>query len=244
MRLFGLIGNPLTHSFSKTYFTQKFSSLNLSDCAYENFELETIDQLKDLIDSNAQLQGLNVTIPYKEKVLSFLKEQDDVVKEIGACNCIKIFDGALYGYNTDVTGFEKALLPFLKMQHTNALVLGTGGASKAVQFVLKKLGIDYLLVSRSGEEGTVNYDKLSKSILQSHKIIINTTPLGTFPKVEDYPPIPYQYLTPAHLLYDLVYNPATTTFLNKGSANGAAITNGYAMLVAQAEESWNIWDSY
>jgi shikimate dehydrogenase len=244
MRIFGLIGNPLAHSFSKNYFTQKFISLNLSDCIYENFELQSIDQLQKLIISRPLLKGLNVTIPFKQVVLSYLKDHSDVVKEIGACNCIKIHDDELYGYNTDVTGFENSLLECIQPQHTQALVLGTGGASKAVQFVLKKLRIDYLLVSRSGIKDTITYQKISKDILGSHKLIINTTPLGTFPKINEYPDLPYQFLTQDHFLYDLVYNPEITTFLSKGATNGAQGSNGYRMLVLQAEESWAIWNDY
>lgn len=243
MKLYGLIGYPLTHSFSKKYFTEKFQKEEMHNCAYENFPLSTIEQLKILLQEQTGLHGLNVTIPYKEQVIPFLNEMNEVVKATGACNCIKIEEGKLKGYNTDVIGFEKSLQPFLKPNHTKALIFGTGGAAKAVEYVLQKLGIDYLFVSRKkGSDKTISYHELKVEILQQHLLLINTTPLGMYPKVDDCPDIAYNYLTPQHHLFDLVYNPEKTLFLQKGKAQGATIQNGYEMLILQAEESWRIWE--
>lgn len=242
MKLYGLIGFPLTHSFSKKYFTEKFQQTGIDNCLYENFPLENIDQIKHLLN-NTDLKGLNVTIPYKEQVLPFLDEQNEVVKAIGACNCIKINNGKLKGFNTDVVGFENSIKNFLKPYHTKALIFGTGGAAKAVEYVLQKLNIDYLFVSRKkGTPKTISYHELKVEILQEHLLLINTTPLGMYPKVDDCPDIAYDYLTPQHHLYDLVYNPEKTLFLQKGEMKGATIQNGYEMLILQAEESWRIWN--
>jgi shikimate dehydrogenase len=243
MRRFGLIGFPLTHSFSQKYFNEKFVQLGLVDCMYENFSLAHIDELKNVLDQKG-LCGFNITIPYKKQVISFLDEQSDVVKQIGACNCVNIKNGVLTGYNTDVTGFEKSLSTFLKPHHTTALVLGTGGASAAVIFVLKKLGIEYQYVSREKSATAISYDELDKAMIESHHLLINTTPVGMYPNVFDFPAIPYQYLTAQHYLYDLVYNPAETKFLEQGRLQGAIIQNGQEMLVLQAEESWRIWNSH
>jgi shikimate dehydrogenase len=244
MKVYGLIGYPLTHSFSKKYFTEKFKQEGIPGCVYENFPLENIEQLKNLLQQETQLFGLNVTIPYKEQVISFLDERDEVVKATGACNCIKIEKRKLKGFNTDVTGFEKSLKKYLQPQHTKALIFGTGGAAKAVEYVLQKLGIDYLFVSRKkGNAKTISYHDLKVEILLQHLLLINTTPLGMYPKVDDCPDIAYDYLTPHHHLYDLVYNPGKTLFLQKGEAMGATVQNGYEMLILQAEESWRIWGS-
>ena len=244
MKLYGLVGYPLTHSFSKKYFTEKFQQEGIHDCVYENFPLETIGQLKDLLQNQSGLQGLNVTIPYKEQVIPFLNEMNDVVKATGACNCIKIEGGKLKGFNTDVIGFEKSLTKFLQPYHIKALIFGTGGAAKAVEYVLQKLGIDYLFVSRKkGTDKTISYHELKVEILQEYLLLINTTPLGMYPKVDDCPDIAYNYLTPQHHLFDLVYNPEKTLFLQKGEGQGATIQNGYEMLLLQAEESWRIWNS-
>ncbi|RTL59174.1 MAG: shikimate dehydrogenase [Sphingobacteriales bacterium] len=242
MKVYGLIGYPLSHSFSKKYFTEKFQRETITDCVYENFPLENIEQLKEVL-ANPGLQGLNVTIPYKEQVIPFLNEQNDVVKATGACNCIKIEKGKRKGFNTDVVGFEKSLKQFLQPHHNKALIFGTGGAAKAVEYVLQKLGIDYLFVSRKkGTAKTISYHELKVEILQQHLLLINTTPLGMYPKVDECPDIAYDYLTPRHHLYDLVYNPEKTLFLQKGEAKGATIQNGYEMLLLQAEESWRIWN--
>jgi len=243
MRRFGLIGYPLSHSFSKKYFEEKFLKENIRDCNYQNFELENLDQLSVLLKSKTNLKGLNVTIPFKESVLSFLHNKEKVVEETGACNCIKINDGILTGYNTDVTGFRKSIREKLKPHHKKALLLGSGGASKAVQYVLKQLGIEFTIVSRRQIENGLQYNEVGKKTMNEHDLIINTTPIGMFPHIDDEPPIPYEHLTHKYLLYDLIYNPKKTKFLQKGEEQGAQILNGYQMLVIQAEESWRIWNS-
>jgi shikimate dehydrogenase len=243
MRLYGLLGKTLKHSFSKAYFTEKFAALNIADCRYENFELTSIDELPGLLVNNPSIKGLNVTIPYKEDVIPFLDEKNEVVRKINACNCINIVDGKLIGHNTDVFGFEQSLRPFLKPHHTKALILGTGGAAKAVQYTLKKLGISFLVVSRSKNDFTATYEEVDKSILQNYTLIINTSPLGMYPKMDEAAPIPYDFLTSQHLLFDLIYNPEKTLFLKRGEECGAQIANGKEMLLLQAEESWRIWNS-
>jgi shikimate dehydrogenase len=247
MRLFGLIGYPLSHSFSKGYFTSKFEKEQIANCKYENFPIESIQVLPSVLENNPDINGLNVTIPYKEKVIPFLNDISPEAKEIGAVNTIRIIKERktirLKGYNTDVYGFMESLRPLLKPHHTSALVLGTGGASKAVKFALKKLNITYTSVSRSKSEHTITYEDLTKEIMLHNMLIINTTPLGTFPKVEEYPPLPYQYLTSEHLLYDLVYNPAVTAFLNQGVLHNCQTKNGLEMLHLQAEKAWKIWNS-
>ncbi|MDX2046796.1 MAG: shikimate dehydrogenase [Chitinophagaceae bacterium] len=242
MKRYGLIGYPLSHSFSKKFFTDKFEKEGLKDCVYENFPLEKIEQLGVLIKSDPSLLGFNVTIPYKEQVLHFLAGANQLVKSSGACNCIKIADGKLYGFNTDIIAFEQSLQHKLKPHHSNALILGTGGAAKAVQFVLQKLGIRYQYVSRKKSMGNLSYDELTDKVIASHLLIVNTTPLGMFPQVVEAPPIPYKAIGPQHFLFDLIYNPEKTLFLQKGEERGAAIQNGYEMLVLQAEESWRIWN--
>ncbi|MBL7742392.1 MAG: shikimate dehydrogenase [Chitinophagaceae bacterium] len=242
MRLFGLIGYPLTHSFSKRYFSEKFENEGIKDCRYELFPIPSIGELNSILDKHPDLAGINVTIPYKEQVLSFLNEKDDVVQKIKACNCIRINEGKLKGYNTDVTGFERSLKEKLQPNHHKALVLGTGGASKAVEFVLQRLGITFRNVSRKPSVHSYSYEQLTPAVIADHTLIVNTTPLGTFPAVNEAPPLPYEALTSRHYLFDLVYNPARTLFLQKGEERGAAIKNGYDMLVIQAEESWRIWN--
>ena len=242
MKLYGLIGRPLKHSFSKAYFTDKFKKENIEDCLYENFELETIQQLPSIVTSHPELCGLNVTIPYKKEVLPFLHVKTKVVEAVGACNCIRIEGGKWYGFNTDVPGFQKALQPLLKPHHTRALVLGTGGSSGAVQYALQDLGIAYTCVSREKGPHTITYADLDPTILNAHTLLINTTPVGMFPQVDTAPDVPYHLVTPNHLLFDLIYNPEQTLFLQKGAAQGAATANGYRMLILQAEESWRIWN--
>jgi shikimate dehydrogenase len=243
MRLFGLIGYPLSHSFSKKYFEDKFKREGLADCRYELFPLRSIDGLKEILKGNPDLKGLNVTIPYKQQVLSFLDSFSNIPEEIKACNCIKINKGKLIGYNTDVIGFEKSLRPLLKPWHKKALILGNGGATGAVTFILKKLDISYVIVSRSlHANSTLCYKDLSDQLMQENLLIINTTPLGMYPQTEQYPDIPYEFITSNHLLYDLIYNPAKTLFLQKGEEKGATIKNGEEMLILQAEESWRIWN--
>jgi len=242
MRRFGLIGYPLSHSFSQKYFTEKFSQSGLTDCVYENFSLKDIGELTAVL-KQADLCGLNITIPYKKQVMDFLTDASEVVAKIGACNCINIKDGKLTGHNTDVFGFEQSLLPFLKPHHTKALVLGTGGASAAVEFVLKKLRIPFQSVSRNASDTSISYDAVDENIISSHNLIINTTPLGMYPNVDKCADIPYQYLTSKHHLYDLIYNPAETKFLEKGRLQDATTQNGQEMLRLQAEESWRIWNA-
>jgi len=245
MRLFGLIGYPLTHSFSGRYFSEKFEKEGWTDCRYELFPLSSIDDLPLLISDNPLLMGLNVTIPYKKVVIPFLDASDHLPKGVGACNCIRIVDGRLEGFNTDVIGFENSLHPLLMANHSNALILGNGGATEAVAYVLKKLGIHFEIVSRILHEGsTITYKEVGEAIIRSHQLIINTTPSGMFPMVDQCPEIPYQYIGPGHLLFDLIYNPAETLFLRKGMEQGAATKNGEEMLKIQAEESWRIWNEF
>jgi shikimate dehydrogenase len=243
MIYFGLIGKTLSHSFSKVYFTEKFEKLGLQDHSYENFELQTIDEIRTVISKHSELKGLNVTVPYKEEVIQYLSSLDPVVKEMNACNCIKIEGRNLIGYNTDVFGFSRSLKKYLNPNHNKALVLGTGGASKAVQYSLSQMQIAFKVISREKQDDILAYEDVTKDILQEHQIIINTTPLGMYPETNSFPSLPYQYLTKKHLLFDLVYNPAKTRFLLKGEESGATIVNGYEMLVLQAEESWRIWNS-
>jgi shikimate dehydrogenase len=240
---FGLIGYPLGHSFSKKYFEEKFAKENLHDCVFDLFPIKEIAEFKNLIADHQNFVGLAVTIPYKETVIPFLDNITDAAKKIGAVNCIQFVNGKTVGYNTDVIGFEKSLKPLMQEHHTQALILGTGGASKAVQYVLKNIGINFLLVSRTKANNTIMYEDISEEILHSHLLIINTTPLGMSPKEESFPNLPYQFLTPKHLLYDLIYKPEKTLFLQKGEEQGCIIKNGFEMLVLQAEENWKIWNS-
>ncbi len=244
MKKFAVIGYPLTHTFSPKFFAEKFLKENITDCVYEAIEIKKIDDLKSIISKTPELIGMNVTIPHKKNVVALLDEMDDVVKKIGSCNCIKLVENKLYGYNTDVNGFEKSLTPQLKNFHTNALILGTGGAASAVAYVLDKLRINYHFVSREKKsiQNVISYKDLTEKIIQKNLLIINTSPLGMFPQVKKMPDIPYQFLTPLHYLFDLIYNPVKTLFLKKGEEKGAAIKNGWDMLVIQAEESWKIWN--
>lgn len=243
MRKFGLIGFPLSHSFSPAYFAEKFAKEGFDDCSYEAYPIESIEKLPALLNDHPELEGINVTIPYKKSVIPFLDSATEAVERIAACNCIKIRNAKLKGYNTDVLGFEKSLSPKLTGKHTHALILGTGGSAAAVEFVLDKLGIEYLFVSRnpSAKKG-LSYGELTEEVMRENTLIINTTPLGMFPAVGNCPDIPYEFLTTDHYLFDLVYNPAETLFLKKGAEKGAIIKNGADMLVIQAEESWKIWN--
>lgn len=251
MKLFGLIGFPLSHSFSKKYFTEKFEQEKIADCKYELFELSNLDAFPNLLKRNPELVGLNITIPYKQQILPFLDELDDAsASRIGAVNTIKIApNGSLKGYNTDYYGFKISLEIWLNKLniHPNnlkALVLGNGGASKAVETALKDLGIQILKVVRSeGIENSTKYQDLTDAIMHQHRLIINTTPLGTYPNIDSAPPIPYHLLSSNHLLYDLVYNPAETAFLKIGYEKGAQIHNGLPMLHLQADKAWEIWNS-
>ncbi len=243
MRLFGLIGYPLSHSFSKKYFTEKFEREAINDCRYELFPLISIDALSSLLQKQPALEGLNVTIPYKKAVLPFLDSVKNIPPGLEACNCIRIKDGKLSGFNTDVIAFEKSLSSLLKPHHKKALVLGNGGAAAAIGYVLKKLGIDFHLVSRAIHDGsTLTYKDLNEEIISECHLVINCTPLGMHPKPDEFPHIPYRYITDKHLLYDLLYNPPVTLFLQKGQERGAVIKNGLEMLELQAEESWKIWN--
>ncbi|MBZ4188253.1 shikimate dehydrogenase family protein [Niabella beijingensis] len=241
MTLYGLIGFPLSQSFSKRYFTEKFEEEGIADCRYEAFEIPSIQYLTTLLQQYPELAGFNVTIPYKQEVMAFLQELDGEAASIGACNCIRISEGRLKGYNTDASAFETTLLEQLQPHHTQALILGTGGAAKAVCYTLEKLGIAYKSVSRNPEEGELGYNDLDGAVMEAYPLIINTTPLGSFPKTEGKPDLPYDRINSNHYLYDLVYNPPLTGFLEEGRKRGALIKNGYDMLVAQAELSWNIW---
>ncbi len=243
MRQFGLIGFPLSHSFSKGFFAEKFSTENILDAHYENYPIESIDLFKSLWENNSNLNGLNVTIPYKKAVIPFLQNPSKVVEAIQACNCIRLYDGVLYGYNTDVIGFEQSLLPYLKPQHQKALIFGTGGAAAAVEWVLQKLGISYQFVSRTESKGGLTYESLDASIISAHTLLINTSPVGMYPNIEEAPALPYDAITDQHHLYDLVYNPAQTKFLALGASQGATTQNGLEMLHIQANASWEIWNS-
>jgi shikimate dehydrogenase len=238
--MYGIIGYPLSQTFSPDYFNAKFERLGLKD-SYHKFPLATIDELKAVLQSHPELKGLNVTIPYKEAVIPFLDELHDTAQEIGAVNTVKIRDGKLKGYNTDVTGFRDSLQPLLQPQHRQALILGTGGASKAVAYALQQLHVAYRFVSRTPAAGEFSYAMLDRKTIEEHLLIVNTTPLGMTPDMDNAPAIPYEYLGPSHLLYDLIYNPAETLFLQRGKVQGAAIKNGYDMLIGQAEAAWNIW---
>jgi len=247
MKTFGLIGFPLGHSFSKKFFSEKFELEGIRDCRYELFPMENIDSIRHLLAGEETLRGLNVTIPHKVNVLPFLNELDDAAKMIGAVNCISVEkkNGKtwLKGYNTDAFGFAESLKPFLKENHTKALVLGDGGAAKAVKYVLDQLNISYFSVVRTPVAGAVLYDQISEELMSSHQLIINTTPLGTFPNVETAPAIPYEFITDQHLAYDLVYNPEETEFMRRAKVRGAAVKNGLEMLQLQALRAWSIWNA-
>jgi len=246
MKRYGLIGYPLTHSFSKRYFTEKFERENI-DSTYENFEIDSIDKFPEIIKNNPEIIGLNVTIPYKEQVIPFLDELNDSAREIGAVNTVKIIrtgsDIHLKGFNTDTFGFEKSLKPLLKPHHKKALILGTGGASKALKYVLTKLGIEYISASiEELKENEIRYDDIDEAMMADRLLIIHATPLGTFPKTDACANIPYHLITGKHLLFDLVYNPEVTLFLKKGAERGATIKNGYDMLLGQADRAYEIWN--
>jgi shikimate dehydrogenase len=242
VRAYGLIGYPLSHSFSKKYFSQKFETEQISDAAYELYPLPDISDLSALLKRNADLKGLNVTIPYKESVLPFLHHKSKAVEEIGACNCIKIQNGILSGYNTDVIGFEQTLTPLLLPHDQQALILGTGGAAKAVAWVLKQNNILYRFVSRKAGANCISYEQITAPLLETTSIIINTTPLGMQPNVDAMPSLPVEWLSAFHLCIDLIYNPSKTLFLVNAEKQGSRIKNGLQMLEVQAIESWNIWN--
>lgn len=252
MRTFGLIGYPLSHSFSQKYFTEKFEREKITDAVYKLFPLKSINEFESLIKNNPDLLGLNVTIPYKEQIIPFLTELDETAKAVGAVNCIKIYRHSslvpftFTGYNTDVYGFSQSIKPFLESHHERALILGTGGASKAVEYCLKQIGLDTYKVSRTKNDSDTKkftYSELNKNILNSFTLIVNTSPLGMYPNVDEMPPIPYEYLTPKHFLYDLVYNPEETAFIKMGKRMGSVTMNGLNMLHLQADKAWEIFCS-
>jgi shikimate dehydrogenase len=245
-KIFGLVGKNIAYSFSRNYFSEKFTKLNLNNCSYRNFDLDKIEDFSAIFsEKSACIFGLNVTIPYKEKVGVFLDEIDQDATNIGAVNTIKILpSGIKKGYNTDVYGFSKSIEPLLKEHHKKALILGTGGASKAVAYAFDKLGIQYKFVSRVPKNDTqISYESIDASVLNTHTLLVNCSPLGTSPEVHLCPDIPYDFLTNKHLLYDLIYNPSETKFLRKGKEKGAVVKNGLQMLELQAEKSWEIWNS-
>ena len=242
MRTFGLIGKNIDYSFSRKYFSEKFSKEDLKD-QYVNFDIASIEEFPGIL-KNKEISGLNVTIPYKEAVIPFLDKLDPHSEKIQAVNTIKFEnDGSITGYNTDYWGFLNALKPHLKPQHTKALILGTGGASKAIAYALELLNIQYKFVSRKPEKDQFSYTDLDKDILDSYTLIINCTPLGTHPKVEACPDLPFEHISNQHLVFDLIYNPAETRLMKLSSEKGAQTLNGLEMLKLQAEKAWSIWNS-
>ncbi|GAA4901227.1 shikimate dehydrogenase [Flaviramulus aquimarinus] len=244
MNKLGLLGKNISYSFSKSYFKKKFEDEGIDNTSYENFDIENIDLFPSIIKNTKGLKGLNVTIPYKEQVIPYLDKINKKAKAIGAVNTIKITKkGKLVGYNTDCYGFKNTLKPFIKSHHKKALILGTGGASKAIAYSLKEMGISYQYVSRKLKKDIdFSYDTLQESDIKAHQIIINSTPLGTFPNVNDCPSIPYHAINKNHILFDLIYNPEKTSFLKQGEQNQATIINGLNMLKLQAEKAWSIWN--
>lgn len=242
-KIYGLIGKNISYSFSAGYFKNKFLSEKNENCIYKNFDISSIEYFKDIIENTKNLSGLNVTIPYKEQIIPYLDELSENAQKIGAVNTIRFCkSGKLKGYNTDYYGFKKALRPLLKPYHKKALVLGTGGASKAIAFALKKAGIEYRFVSRKITPNIYSYNNLNKTVFDEYQIIINTTPLGTYPDIEECPDLDYSLFTKNHLAFDLIYNPAETVFLKKARQMGADTENGYKMLIYQAEKAWEIWN--
>jgi shikimate dehydrogenase len=245
-QIYGLIGYPLIHSFSHTFFNQKFQAEGIN-ARYVNFELHDIDELMEVFAENPNLAGLNVTIPYKEKILPYLNDVDPLAQRVGAVNVVQILRGEsdndfqLVGFNSDIIGFTRSIQPLLTGKHKGALVLGSGGAAKAVCCGLEDLGVTPLVVSRTKREGVITYDELTPDVMQAHKVIVNTTPLGMYPHVDECPAIPYDLITPDFLAYDLLYNPDVTLFMKRCAEHGAVTKNGLEMLLLQAFESWEIW---
>jgi len=239
---FGLVGRNISYSFSAGYFKTKFEKAGLEDYTYTNFDIDNISQLSEIIENTKRLKGLNVTIPYKEEVITLLDKVSKTAQIIGAVNTIVISKKGTKGYNTDHYGFRKALEPLLLPHHKKALILGTGGASKAIAYALRKMMIEYDFVSRTATDVIYAYEDLNKEVFEDYQIIINTTPLGTFPNVGECPPIDYSLFTDKHIAFDLVYNPAETEFMKRSAQNGAITSNGYEMLVHQAEKAWKIWN--
>ncbi len=242
VKLFGLIGKDIQYSFSKKYFTERFAHTNTENCLYENFDMAHIDEFKTVLSKHPNLCGLNVTIPYKETILPYLDELSNQAKKIGAVNVIRFKNGKLKGYNSDAYGFKKSLKPLLQSHHKKALILGTGGAAKAVAFALEELDIQYSFASRKTNHNTIAYHHINATSFDNFQIWINCTPLGTSPNVNFCPEIPYEYFTTKHLAYDLIYNPEETLFLKKAKKMGAVTKNGSEMLILQAEKSWRIWN--
>jgi shikimate dehydrogenase len=247
MRKYGLIGYPLGHSFSVKYFTEKFDDEHITDCSYENFPLDDINKFPPLLKDNPDLYGLNITIPYKTQVLEYVDVRDTAVDEIGAANVLKIKregdNTKVYGFNSDVTGIRDSILPHLTKNLKNALILGTGGSSRAVAWTLKKMGINYTFISRDQKPGAICYGEINSNIISSIQLIINTTPLGMYPDITSCPELDYNLLDKRHILFDLVYNPEMTTFLRSGQERGCSIITGLKMLYSQAEKSWEIWNN-
>ena len=241
MTKFGIIGYPLGHSFSRGFFTEKFAREGI-DAQYLNFEIPDVGMLRDVLRDNPELRGLNVTLPHKQAVIPLLDELSDEAREIGAVNVIRVRDGRLKGFNSDIIGFTESIKPLLKPHHQKALVLGTGGASKAICVGLNRLGLEWKYVSRTPREGMITYQDITTETLQEYEVIVNCSPVGMFPKVDQAPAIPYEYITPRHLLFDCVYNPEDTLFMQKGRAQGATVKNGLEMLHLQAIASWRFWN--
>ena len=239
---FGIIGFPLGHSFSRGFFTEKFAREGI-DAQYLNFEIPDVAMLKDILRENPELRGLNVTLPHKQAVIPLLDELSDEAREIGAVNVIRVRDGRLKGFNSDIIGFSESIRPLLQPHHTKALILGTGGASKAIRVGLSRLGIEWTYVSRTPREGMLTYSTLTPEVMEEYTVIVNCSPVGMFPKVDQAPAIPYELLTPKHLLFDCVYNPEDTLFMKKGREQGAIVKNGLEMLHLQAVASWEFWNS-
>ena len=241
MDKYGIIGNPLGHSFSKGFFTEKFAREGI-DAEYLNFQIPEIGKLTEVLQENPELRGINVTLPYKTEVIPFLDELSDEAREIGAVNVVQIRNGHLKGFNSDIIGFTRSIQPLLKPHHRKALILGTGGASRAIRVGLTRLGLEWKYVSRTPREGMITYEDITAETLREYEVIVNCSPVGMFPKVDECPAIPYEFLTQDNLLYDLVYNPETTLFMKKGALQGAVVKNGLEMLHLQAIASWEFWN--
>ena len=241
MDKYGIIGNPLGHSFSKGFFTEKFAREGI-DAEYLNFQIPEIGKLTEVLQENPELRGINVTLPYKTEVIPFLDELSDEAREIGAVNIVQIRNGHLKGFNSDIIGFTRSIQPLLKPHHRKALILGTGGASRAIRVGLTRLELEWKYVSRTPREGMITYEDITAETLREYEVIVNCSPVGMFPKVDECPAIPYEFLTQDNLLYDLVYNPENTLFMKKGALQGAVVKNGLEMLHLQAIASWEFWN--